>query len=85
MDVAFAGGNSRGGILETAGGSVEVRVDGGVDLMVDASTGGGSVSSSLAIAREGSSSRTSLRGALGKGGELLKIRTAAGSIRIDAR
>lgn len=84
VSVSFAPGNEKGGNLETSGGSVEVRVDGGANLNVDAETGGGSVRSSLPITGASRSSRSSLKGSLGKGGQALVIRTSAGSIEIGS-
>ena len=85
ITVSFAPANARGGELFTSGGGVEVRLDPAVSLEIDASSSGGSVVSDLPITVQGKVSRTSLRGQLGGGGELLKLRSSGGGIRIRAR
>jgi hypothetical protein len=62
---------------------VSVTLDPGVGLQIDAEASGGKVACDLAVTSkdQGASSRV-LRGALGPGGELLKLRAAGGSIRI---
>lgn len=81
ISVEFAAGNGRGGNLSTSGGGITVKVDPAVSLDIDASTSGGSVSSELELVTKGAS-RTSLRGKLGAGGELLHLRSSGGSIHI---
>lgn len=78
----FGRGNTHGGDLETSGGSIEVGLDPSANLEVDASTSGGSVSSDLAIRVVGKISSSSLHGTIGSGGELLRLRTSGGGIRI---
>jgi len=53
-----------------------------VNLNLDASTTGGSVSSDIPVLVQGKASRSSLKGKMGKGGELLRIRGSGGSVRL---
>jgi len=69
----------------TGDGSVAIYLPGDFSAELDASTGDGSVNSELNVS--GSSAdreKHSLRGQLGKGGKLLKVRTGDGSIRLRA-
>ncbi len=84
IEAAFVRGNAKGGSLESSGGGISVVLDPAVDLTIDAETSGGRVRSDLPLKVQGEISGDSLRGALGKGGELLRLRTSAGSIRIGA-
>lgn len=78
--------------VRTGDGSVVVELPEGFDAEIDAETGDGSVRSELAVAgappdERGESrreARRSLRGKLGTGGKLLKLRTNDGSIRLRA-
>lgn len=80
IEASFAQGNGRGGSLETSGGGIEVKLDPSVGLRIDAS--GSSVRSEVPIAVEGAMSRGKLQGTLGGGGELLRLRTSGGGVRI---
>jgi hypothetical protein len=62
-------------------GSVSLYLPSDFSAELDASTGDGSVHSELTVAGNDQQERKSLRGQLGKGGKLLKIRTGDGSIR----
>jgi hypothetical protein len=84
ISVNFGRGNARGGVLETSGGPIEVQVDRSANLDIDASTSGGSVTSDLPIQVVGKISSSSLHGSLGSGGEMLRLHTSGGSIRIRA-
>ena len=75
-------GNSRGGTLATSGGGIEVTVDPGADLAIEAS--GNAVRTDLPIAVHGEISRGSLSGTLGKGGNTLRLHTSGGSVRIQS-
>lgn len=82
----FARGDSQGGDLETSGGSIQVALDPSVNLDVDAATSGGSVSSDLPLNNvTGKISSSHLRGSLGSGGPVLRLRTSGGSIHITSR
>jgi hypothetical protein len=76
----YSPGNRRGGELESSGGSIEVAIDRATNLNLEASTSGGSVSSDFPVV--GTVSRSKMRGAIGSGGELLRLHTSGGSIRI---
>ena len=82
IDAAFAKGNSRGGSLESSGGGITVALDPEVGLSIDAQ--GSHVQTDLPLRVQGEISRGSLRGALGNGGEKLRLHTSGGGIRIQA-
>ena len=82
VEASFRRGNARGGSLESAGGSVRVALDPAIDLSIEASSSAGSVRSELPV--RGTVSRSSVRGTLGKGGNLLRLHTSAGSVEIGA-
>jgi hypothetical protein len=82
IEASFTKGNSKGGILETSGGGIEVSVDPEADLSIQAS--GNSVKTELPIRVQGEISRGSLSGSLGKGGNTLKLHTSGGSVRIQS-
>jgi hypothetical protein len=81
IEASFAKGNARGGSLETSGGGIEVSVDPSVGLRIDAS--GNSVHADLPITVQGSVHRGKLQGTLGGGGELLRLHTSGGGVRIQ--
>lgn len=81
IEASFAKGNARGGILETSGGGIEVSLDPSVGLRIDAS--GNSVHADLPITVQGSVRRGKLQGTLGGGGELLRLHTSGGGVRIQ--
>jgi len=80
IEASFAKGNSRGGRLESSGGGITVAVDPAVSLSIDAE--GNHVRADLPLRVEGEISKRSLHGALGSGGESLRLRTSGGGIRI---
>ena len=82
IEASFARGNSLGGVLETSGGGIEVTLDPGADLSIEAS--GNAVRTDLPLAVRGEVSRGSLSGTLGKGGNLLRMHTSGGSVRIQS-
>ena len=84
IGATFRKGNAHGGLIETSGGSIHIKIDPSVNLEVDASTSGGSVNSSIPLRVVGTASRRALRGTLGSGGELLRVHTSGGSVRIEA-
>jgi DUF4097 and DUF4098 domain-containing protein YvlB len=81
IEATFAKGNSAGGTLETSGGGIEVSLDSEADLSIEAS--GNAVRTDLPLRVHGEISRGSLSGTLGKGGNLLKLHTSGGSVRIQ--
>lgn len=80
IEASFSRGNARGGSLESSGGGISVALDPSVGLSIDAH--GNSVSTDLPLTIQGEFSRGSLRGALGRGGESLRMRSSGGSVRI---
>ena len=83
IEATFARGNARGGSLETSGGGIEVSLDPSVGLRIEAS--GNSVRADLPLTVKGSVSRRRLQGTLGGGGELLRMHTSGGGVRIHGR
>ena len=81
IEASFARGNGRGGSLETSGGGIEVSIDPTVGLRIDAS--GNSVKADVPITVQGSVSRGKLQGNMGGGGELLRLHTSGGGVRIQ--
>ena len=82
VHVTYSRGDRRGGVIESSGGGIEVALDPTVNLNLDASTSGGSVTSDLAVT--GEVKHSSLHGSIGSGGEALRIHTSGGSIHIRA-
>jgi len=85
ITVLFAEGNDRGGKLSTSGGSVEAVIDPSVPLTIDASSTGGGVSCDVPVTVQGRLSKTSVKGTLNGGGELLILSTSGGGARVRAR
>lgn len=83
ISAIFSKGDSGGGTLETSGGSIYAKIDPAVNLEVDLSTSGGSVRSGISLRGADTSSRHTLRGTLGSGGQLLRMHTSGGSVRLD--
>lgn len=84
VEVGFAKGNARGGKIESSGGGITVSVDPNVDLAIDASTSGGSVRTDIPVKIVGKVNGSSIRGTLGKGGEMLYVHTSGGSVSIGS-
>jgi len=82
IEASFARGNSRGGSLSSSGGGIDVSIDPGADLSIEAS--GSAVRTDLPLAVRGEIERGSLSGTLGKGGNTLRLHTSGGSVRIQA-
>jgi hypothetical protein len=80
---SFAPGNEMGGNLETSGGGISVALDPSANLRIDAS--GNSVTSDIPMLVKGTISRRHLSGELGRGGELLRMSTSGGGVRISSR
>jgi hypothetical protein len=85
IDVSFAAGNASGGTLSTSGGRVRVSLDPAVNLVIDAATSGSSVDLGIPLTVEGELTKVAVRGKLGSGGALLKLRTSGGRIEVAAR
>lgn len=84
ITATFAKGSAPGGVLDTSGGTIYVKLDPAANLEIDASTSDGSIRSSLPLRVSGSFSSDRLRGTLGSGGALLRLHTSGGSIRLSA-
>lgn len=84
VDVAFAKGNAKGGTIESSGGGITVRLDPNVNLTIDASSGGGRVTTDIPIKIVGRAGGSSLHGTLGNGGETLTVYTSGGGVKIAA-
>jgi hypothetical protein len=80
---SFAPGNDRGGNLETSGGGISVSLDPNANLRIDAS--GNSVTTDIPMMVKGTVSKRRLSGELGRGGEMLRMSTSGGGVRINAR
>jgi len=84
IEVDLTRGNASGGEVETSGGEIHVALDPSVSLDLEASAGGGDVHSDLPLTVTGKMSESSVRGTLGKGGQLLRLHSAGGDIRVRA-
>lgn len=83
--VSFARGNASGGTISTSGGGITVEVDEGANLDIDAHSSGGSVTFDMPVTVQGKVSKTTVKGTVGSGGEMLKLRTSGGGIKIKSR
>ena len=83
--VSFSSGNSAGGSMSTSGGGITVEIDSGSNFDIDAHSSGGSVAFDTPVAVQGQVSKTSVKGKIGSGGQLLKLRTSGGGIKITSR
>jgi len=79
--IALAGSN-KGIVAETSGGDIDVMTASTIQADLDASTSGGSVVCSLPITMAGEIDESRVRGTLNGGGELIRVRTSGGDIRI---
>lgn len=68
--------------LESGFGDVSLRVPGDVNAEIDAESGFGHVSTDVPLATTESSSHSSLRGQLGKGGSPVELSTGFGSVHL---
>lgn len=91
LDAKTSGGSIRARIprpvngdcsLTTSGGGITVRIGPDAGFTVDAKTSGGTVKTDIPVTTR-SVSKSALRGRLGDGGPLLRMRTSGGSIRIE--
>jgi len=85
IEVTFLAGNSSGGELATSGGGILVYIDPEVNLEVDAVASGGSVEFNIPITVQGRISKSTVRGKIGSGGAMLRLRASGGKIRINPR
>lgn len=83
--VSFSPGNSAGGTMSTSGGGITVEIDSGSNFDIDAHSSGGAVTFDVPVTVQGQVSKTSVKGKVGSGGELLKLRTSGGGIKIKSR
>ena len=81
IKASFTRGNSRGGRLESSGGSIQVSLDSKADLEIDA-VGDSVTTTKLPLQMRGVFSHGRLQGTLGKGGQTLRIHTSGGGVRI---
>lgn len=84
VEVSFAKGNGKGGKIESSGGGIVVLLDPEVNLTIDASCGGGRVTTDIPLKVVGKTGGSSLHGTLGNGGETLTVYTSGGGVRIAA-
>jgi hypothetical protein len=68
--------------ITTGDGGVAVYLPADFSAQIDAHTGDGTIRNELQVTTEGDVSRRNLRGRIGAGGKLLKIRTGDGGIRL---
>jgi hypothetical protein len=68
---------------QTGSGGITVSLPAGTGFELDAHTGSGSVSTSHQVTVSGTIRRNELRGVVGKAGNLLRLRTGSGNIRVD--
>jgi hypothetical protein len=80
IEASFARGNSAGGSLESSGGGIEVTLDPSADLSIEAS--GNAVHTDVPLRVKGEMSHGRLSGSLNHGGNVLKVHTSGGSVRI---
>ncbi len=73
------------GDIETSGGSIEVEVEEGVGIELDASTSGGRVSIDSELRVSGTISRSRVQGKINGGGPELRLRTSGGNVRLRMR
>jgi hypothetical protein len=83
--VSFSPGNSAGGSMSTSGGGITVEIDSGSNFDIDAHSSGGSVTFDVPVTVQGQVSKTAVKGKIGSGGQLLKMRTSGGGIKIKSR
>lgn len=83
--VTFAADATPSGSISTSGGGVDVALPPDADVDLDASASGGNVRCELPVTSSGRVSAHSLRGKLGAGGALLKLRSSGGGIDVVAR
>ena len=79
---AFSG--EPAGLLQTSGGSIEVRIPAGAGVNLDARTSGGRVQVEPPLRATGPHSASHVIGEINAGGAPLRLRTSGGSIRVSA-
>ncbi len=73
------------GDIQTSGGGIELDFPEGAGLRLDAQTSGGGVEFDFPIMLIGRSERSRVKGDVNGGGELVRVRTSGGPIRIQER
>ncbi len=73
------------GDIETSGGSIEVEVEEGAGIELDARTSGGRVSVDSELRVSGTISRSHVQGKINGGGPELRLRTSGGNVRLRMR
>jgi hypothetical protein len=68
--------------IDTGDGGVSLYLPGDFNANLDAHTGDGSINNELKVENDGEISKRTVRGRLGSGGRVLKIRTGDGGIRL---
>jgi hypothetical protein len=81
--VGLADGNDAGVDLETDEGDIELEIPDGVGFRLEARAEDGEVETSLRVDGRGGRLPESLEGQIGRGGNLLRVVTRDGDIRID--
>lgn len=83
--VSLAGQPREACSLHTSAGSITVNLMSDIEVDVDAETSAGRISTELAVASviQGKMPKNRLKGSINGGGPLLKLRTSAGSIRLQ--
>ena len=71
------------GRIETSGGNIQIRVPGRTNIDLDAVASGGGIEIERELRPQGRRKNGRFRGALGRGGESLALRTSGGSIYIQ--
>ena len=84
IEVSLDRGNAQGGEVEASGGDITVALDSSVNLNLEASSSAGDVHTNLPLTMTGTISESNLRGALGKGGVLLRLRARWGDIHLQS-
>jgi hypothetical protein len=82
-DITAQGSATGDWSLETGSGSVIVHLPLGASFNIDAHTDSGSIITHRSVTMQGTVAKGTLRGVVGKGGPLVKLRTGSGDIQID--
>jgi len=83
VTVSLSHGNAAGADLSTSGGGVTLKVPSGIGFNVDARAEGGQVEALLpSVTVQGPISKNRLEGTIGGGGNMLRLRSSHGDIRI---
>ncbi|HLP15508.1 MAG TPA: DUF4097 family beta strand repeat-containing protein [Bacteroidota bacterium] len=77
-------GENKGVYAHSSGGDIRVSVKESIKAMLDASTSGGRVKCELPITVKGEMDESQLRGAINGGGEVIRVETSGGDVKIVA-